>query len=343
MKRIFTLIAIAAAALGSMAQEPKLRPEQSSTLIKYEIIKCLESMPASKIVGTSSEQGHDQLDSLYFLNMKIYDFPYDNHRDKDYVNKLVTRFVNAYDADLKHHTGGYCYTSQLREDNPVESKLLSMYYGEGLEPLVVGGKGHNYVVLRFNYQQNPSYRHIKGVEWWLETDSKKSSTVRMRTFMLSGPQSADHYQVAKNNSDNKSMVTLTSKEDLLKGITLLGKLYTENKDANIDRSVVKGINERIIDYLKRTPLYTDDYMKLFQTLRDIPDYWVSVTFDDPSHTTLAGNFTWLVKNFSGMHLSSVTWDDNPNLTHAANKEKTVTMNFELKIFVTDNNPLDFTK
>lgn len=343
MKRTITLIVFAAVALGCMAQSYVFNNKSK----KDEITKCFESLPSDKIVGTAGEQGHDKLDSLYFLNMKTYDFPYESRWDKDYVDKLIGRIVKAYDEDLKLHTGGYCSTSQLRKDNPIESKLLQMYYGEGLEPLTVGGVGRNYVVLQMNNKQNPVYRHIKGVEWWLvESGAKKTSTVRMRTFMLFGPQSETKYQsVMKNNKaiekainkttvkqDGKPSLIMSSNDELLKGITVLAKLYTNNKDADMDRAVVRAINDRVITYIgKSLEFDMEDWFKLFHTIRDIPGYMASVTFDDPAHSTLVSDFYWLEKIYPMLNIYCIT--------HAVpgDPQCTAPENFKLQVVVNNTN------
>lgn len=351
MKRIFTLIIFTAVALGSMAQSYAFYKNNKSK--KDEITKCFESLPSDKIVGTAGEQGRDKLDSLYFLNMKTYEFPYENRWEKDYVDKQIGRIVKAYDEDLKLHTGGYCSTSQLRKDNPIESKLLQMYYGEGLEPLIVGGVGRNYVVLRMNDQQNPVYRHIKGVEWWLvESGEKKSSTVRMRTFMLFGPQSENQYQaVMKNNKaiekainkttvkqDGKPSLVMSSNEELLKGITVLAKLYTNNKDADMDRAVVRAINDRVLTYTGRSlELDMDDWFNLFRTIRDIPGYKASVTFDDPAHTTFESDFYWLEKIYPMLNIFCIT--------HAVpgDPQCAAPTNFKLQVVVNNKNSEELIK
>lgn len=354
MKRIITLIALVAVALSGMAQSYTFYSNNGSSQVYYstnsknnsrkdEMTKCIESMPSDRLVGTSGEQGRDKLDSLYFLNMKTYELPYDSRWDKDYVDKLIAKFVKAYDTDLQYHTGGYCSTNQLRKDNPIESKLLQMYYGEGLEPLVVGGVGRNYVVLRTNDQKNPVYRHVRGVEWWLvETGSKNTPAVRMRTFVLYGPQSEEQYQVAmKNNKaiekaiskrlDSKPSLASSSKEELLKGITVLAKLYTNNKDADMDRAVVRSINDRVITYLGRSLEFDmEDWLKLFRTLRDIPGYVASVRFDDSGHSLVESDFYWLEGIYPMLDVFCVSYS-GPGDPQCADK------NFKLEIVVKNKN------
>lgn len=352
MKRIITLIAITAVSLVGMAQSYTFYSNNNNNKNsrKSELTKCFESLPSDKIVGTSGEQGRDKLDSLYFLNTKTYDFPYVNHWDKENVDRLIAKFVKAYDTDLQYHTGGYCSTNQLRKDNPIESKRLQMYYGEELEPLVVGGIGHNYVVLRLNDQKNPVYRHVKGVEWWLvESGEKNSTKVRMRTFLLSGPQSEEQYQVAmKNNKviekaiskrvENKPSLASSTNEDLLKGIIVLAKLYTNKKDADMDRAVVRAINDRVQTYLLRSLEYDmEDWFKLFRTLRDIPGYVASVTFSDAEHSTYESDFYWLERIYPMLNVFCITHavPGDPQCVPPAN--------FKLQVVVTNENAKELMK
>lgn len=355
MRRISTLVAFVAVALSGMSQSYTFYSNNGNSQVYYstnsnnnsmkgEMTKCIESMPADRLVGASGGQGRDKLDSLFFLNTKTYEMPYDSRWDKESVDKLIARLVKAYDTDLQHHTGGYCSTNQLRKDNPIESKLLQMYYGEGLEPFVVGGVGRNYVVLRQNNQMNPVYRRIMGVEWWLvETGSKNTPAVRMRTFVLFGPQSEEQYQVAmKNNKtiekainkklDSKPSLASSVNEDLLKGITVLAKLYTNKKDADMDRAVVSAINDRVVTYIGRSLEFDmEGWFKLFRTIRDIPGYIASVTFDDPAHSTVESDFYWLERIYPMLDVFCIT--------HAVpgDPQCVAPANFKLQIVVKNKN------
>ncbi len=295
MKKILSLIALFEVAMGSMAQSVT-----TVTTVAHpsEISKCIANLPTSSLVTSAGEQERDRLDSVNYLNTKTYEFPYNSKKEKLQVDNLVASLIKAYDADLPHHTGGYCWTGVLRTDSPVKSKEVGMYYGENLVPLTIGGVGRNYVVLRMNYEQNPDYRHIKGVEWWLESGSKNTATVCMKAFTLSGPQSSVHYLSALRQSDNAKVaseakskleglpeVSFSTREDLLTSIKVLQQIY-RNDGGAIDRAVVKSVNERIMAYLK---IGTDreDMLKLFRVLGQIsiPGYHCLVTnFNDGTMT-----------------------------------------------------------
>ena len=193
MKHIIFPLAFAAMAWSATAQDSTLARayEEQEACAASRMAKVLATLRVHKLVGSSSEQGRDKLDSTYFLDTKIYELPYKSKKERQQVERLTASLVKAYDADIKHHTGGFCSTGLLRKHNPTESLKLEMYYSENRQPLVVGGKGHYYVVLRHNYQQNPCYRHVQGAEWWLENDA-----VMMKVIRLSGPQTAGHYKMA---------------------------------------------------------------------------------------------------------------------------------------------------
>ncbi len=295
MKKILSLIALSAAVMGCLAQNVTTATKAS---LPSEVNKCIANLPASSLVSSSSEQEHDKLDSVNYLNTKTYEFPYNSKKEKQLVDDIVASLIKAYDADLPHHTGGYCWTSILRTDSPVKSKEVGMYYGENLAPLTIGGMGRNYVVLRMNYEQNPDYRHIKGVEWWLEPGSKNTATVCMKTFTLSGPQSSVSYLSALRRSDNAKVaseakskleglpeVSFSTREELLNSIKVLSQIY-KNDGGPIDRAVVKSVNERIMAYLQLGK-DREDMLKLFRVLGEIsiPGYYCVVSnFKDGNMT-----------------------------------------------------------
>ena len=262
MKHIIFPLVFAAMAWSATAQDSTLARahEEQEACAASEIAKVLATLPAEKVVGSASEQGRDKLDSTYYLNTRVYKLPYKSKKERQQVDLLTASLVKAYDTDIKHHTGGFCHTDQLRKYNPTESQKLEMYYSENQLPLVVGGKGHNYVVLRHNYQQNPCYRQVQGAEWWLENDA-----VMMKVIRVSGPQTAGHYKMAMqqnsmahaadaffSNSELASALCETTKEQMLKSISILATLY-RHTDSALDRAVVKILNERITDYLNSNP------------------------------------------------------------------------------------------
>ena len=196
MKHILSSIILATITIGCFAQSDyKLtgKSDKISHLIKF--------MPADKMVGKASEQGRDRLDSTYYLDTRIYEFPYESKKEQQDVKNLIAAILQAHDLDMPHYTGGFSASNLLRTDNPIESKRLQMYFGENIAPFVVGGRGRNYAVVRFNSKQNPYYRHVIGIEWWLERMNNKRQVVKFQTFRIFGPFSKEHYEYALKQSN----------------------------------------------------------------------------------------------------------------------------------------------
>lgn len=340
MKHIIFSLVFAAMAWSATAQDstPARAYEQQEACAASEMTKVLATLPDEKMVGSASEQGRDKLDSTYFLDTKVYELPYKSKKERQQVEHLTASLVKAYDADIKHHTGGFCSTGLLRKDNPAESQKLEMYYSENQQPLMVGGKGHYYVVLRQNYQQNPRYRHIQGAEWWLENDA-----VMMKVIRLSGPQTAGHYKMAMqqngvahaadaffSNTELASALCETTKEKMLKSISILSSLY-KHTDSALDRAMVKILNERITDYLNSNPT-VEEKQQLFLALQDIPGYYAVVKSGAKKSWTVS--FAVLNKIYPQLDILCISFaaHGDPSCSVKNEKGETVPANFILQVF-----------
>ena len=340
MKHIIFPLAFAAMAWSATAQDstPARAYEQQEACAASEMTKVLATLPDEKMVGSASEQGRDKLDSTYFLDTKVYELPYKSKKERQQVEHLTASLVKAYDADIKHHTGGFCSTGLLRKDTPAESQKLEMYYSENQQPLMVEGKGHYYVVLRQNYQQNPRYRHIQGAEWWLENDA-----VMMKVIRVSGPQTAGHYKMAMqqnsmahaadaffSNSELASALCETTKEQMLKSISILATLY-RHTDSALDRAVVKILNERITDYLNSHPT-VEEKQQLFLALQDIPGYYAMVKSGAKKSWTVS--FAVLNKIYPQLDILCISFaaHGDPSCSVTNEKGESVPANFILQVF-----------
>lgn len=340
MKHIIFPLVFAAMAWSATAQDstPARTHEQQDACAASEMTKVLATLPDEKMVGSASEQGRDKLDSTYYLDTKIYELPYKSKKERQQVEHLTASLVKAYDADIKHHTGGFCSTGLLRKHNPTESQKLEMYYSENRQPLVVGGKGHYYVVLRHNYQQNPCYRHVQGAEWWLENDA-----VMMKVIRLSGPQTAGHYKMAMqqngvahaadaffSNTELASALCETTKEKMLKSISILSSLY-KHTDSALDRAMVKNINERITDYLNSNPT-VEEKQQLFLALQDIPGYYAMVESGTKKSWTVS--FAVLNKIYPQLDIFCISFvaHGDPSCCVKNEKGESVPANFILQVF-----------
>ena len=340
MKHIIFPLVFAAMAWSATAQDSTLARayEEQEACAASRMAKVLATLRVHKLVGSSSEQGRDKLDSTYYLDTKVYELPYKSKKERQQVEHLTASLVKAYDADIKHHTGGFCSTGLLRKHNPTESQKLEMYYSENRQPLVVGGKGHYYVVLRHNYQQNPCYRHVQGAEWWLENDA-----VMMKVIRLSGPQTAGHYKMAMqqngvahaadaffSNTELASALCETTKEKMLKSISILSSLY-KHTDSALDRAVVKILNERITDYLNSHPT-VEEKQQLFLALQDIPGYYAVVKSGAKKSWTVS--FAVLNKIYPQLDILCISFaaHGDPSCSVTNEKGETVPANFVLQVF-----------
>lgn len=312
MKRILISLLLVCLALGSMAQN--------------ELQKCIDKLPSTRLVGTDSEQGHDQLDSLYYLHIMTYELPYSSHSEKQYADYWINGILQAYNKDLPQYTGGFCSSYQLRTSNAIDSRTVQMYYGENLDPFTVGGKGRNYALLRTNSKQNPNYRSVHGIEWWLDTTDK----LMIRSFRLFGPLNAELYQnalrqagiakeerniVATDNQGNTVPITLllSNKKEMLQAINVMKEMYKtskKGKDDPYNRAIVNAINERIRAYLTLDAT-TEEKIELFRTLNDIPGYQVQVSTADGNHWK-RNSFGWLADIYPQLDIFCITWAEPGN-------------------------------
>ncbi len=334
MKRlILTAITLFAVSLGCMAQA------ESSHL--HRII--LNDFPVECLMANESEKGRDRLDSLYYLNTKIYALPYVKAEEKKSVSKLIQNIIAAYDTDLTTATGGFSHTSPLSFGPTEESKGLSMYYAEDVETFVVGGKGRNYVVVRQQDPHNINYRTCEGVEWWLEVPEliiddraynvrdKKRARVRFRVFSLYGPMTEKHYEKAFNEhlkasgrGTGNGMSNLTeighvstgnpiNHDDFILHIQILAAFYKDT-DSPADNAVVRSINERLSDYLMKYNFAdsnspTDKILQLFRTLGKTPGY-LAVVYDSTGQSfeqKTYGDFEWLANHYPHGRKLEVNW------------------------------------
>ncbi|MDO4211789.1 MAG: discoidin domain-containing protein [Bacteroidales bacterium] len=324
----------------------------------------LDDHPYNFNTGSSSERGHDRLDSLYYLNVNTYTMPYYKEKDKEAVAQYVLRILETYDKLMESATGGFKSSSPLEFGPAEESKRLSMYYAEELEPFIVGGKGRNYVVVRQQNPNNVNYRICEGVEWWLETPganvemldrvydpkAKKKAVVKFRVFNLYGPMTEQHYERAfnellpplpggTNTSYNELMPPIpgvvTSSpaqmaEGILQQIKLLADLYKDN-GSTTDDAVVYSINERVTKYLSiscktASDVLSEENRQLYRVLGKIPGYSATVRY--PDNTGVAGSFEWLSNHYPQGKLYGMNW-----FTKGDAKCTGKSRNFLLEIYV----------
>ena len=366
MKHILSSIILATIAIGCFAQSDyKLtgKSDKISHLIKF--------MSADKMVGKASEQGRDRLDSTYYLDTRIYEFPYESKKEQQDVKNLIAAILQAHDLDMPHYTGGFSASNLLRTDNPIESKRLQMYFGENIAPFVVGGRGRNYAVVRFNSKQNPYYRHVIGIEWWLERMNNKHQVVKFQTFRIFGPFSKEHYEYALKQSNiskadvetddlygdyirddgpflkiSKNMRLeggiliggeLTTKH-MLPEVRVLGKLLDISTDDTSKRAAVKSINKRVTTLLTTS---TDEVKtELYRILNDIPGYYVQVT--PPNGVVLTRSFAWYTNALPKLAILRTSWilPDSPMCVYLDKDNEEKPANFLLHVYLNSLDDMD---
>ena len=359
MKHILSSIILATITIGCFAQSDyKLtgKSDKISHLIKF--------MSADKMVGKASEQGRDRLDSTYYLDTRIYEFPYESKKEQQDVKNLIAAILQAHDLDMPHYTGGFSASNLLRTDNPIESKRLQMYFGENIAPFVVGGRGRNYAVVRFNSKQNPYYRHVIGIEWWLERMNNKHQVVKFQTFRIFGPFSKEHYEYALQQSNRSKDDVETddlygdyiiddgpflkiSKNMRLEGgiliggelttnhmlseVRVLGKLLVTSTDETSKRAAVKSINKRVTTLL--TTSTDEEKTELYRILNDIPGYYVQV--NPPNGTILTRSFAWYIDALPQLDVLCNSWiqTGSPNCVYLDENNEEKPANFLLQVFL----------
>lgn len=363
MKHILSSIILATITIGCFAQSDyKLtgKSDKISHLIKF--------MSADKMVGKASEQGRDRLDSTYYLDTRIYEFPYESKKEQQDVKNLIAAILQAHDLDMPHYTGGFSASNLLRTDNPIESKRLQMYFGENIAPFVVGGRGRNYAVVRFNSKQNPYYRHVIGIEWWLERMNNKRQVVKFQTFRIFGPFSKEHYEYAlKQSNISKDDVETDDVEmddlyadyigddgpflkmgkcrleggiiiggefttnHMLSEVRVLGKLLVTSTDETSKRAAVKSINKRVTILL--TTSTDEEKTELYRILNDIPGYYVQV--NPPNGTILTRSFAWYIDALPQLDVLCNSWiqTGSPNCVYLDENNEEKPANFLLQVFL----------
>ena len=364
MKHILSSIILATMAIGCFAQSKGEAMPQSN-----KIEHLIKTWPANWMIGKAGEQGRDRLDSTYYLDTRIYEYSYDSKKEQQGVKDAVALILRAYDQDMPHYTGGFCSSNLLRVDNPIESKKLEMYYGENIAPFVVGGKGRNYAVLRFNSKQNPYYRHVIGIEWWLERVDRKHQVAKFRTFRIFGPFSKEHYEyalqqsniskadvetddlygdyiredgpflkISKNGRIEGIVIGESAAKHMLSEVRVLGKLLVTSTDETSKRAAVKSINKRVTTLL--TTSTEEGKTELYRILNDIPGYYVQVTL--PNGVVLTRSFAWYINALPKLDVLCNSWiqTGSPNCIYIDENNEEKPANFLLQVFLNSLDDMD---
>ncbi|MDD5988175.1 MAG: hypothetical protein PUC38_01640 [Bacteroidales bacterium] len=260
MKNLILLFAAALASLTATAQTASLKNAEA---LFQKTKNCTQT-------NYKSEQGRDRLDSTYYLRLKTYAMPYDKKKDKAACDAVVAELLDTYQRESPSASAGFCQSRPLNVAAH-DQQQVSIYYAENKDPFIAGTEGHNYALLRYADQNNPTYRRVHGVEWWYDKVNRQAN---FRVFHIFGPGTKQAYakSILNGNSFEKEATGLL--ENLLYQIEILGNFY-KNEDNEIDRATVQLINERIDAYL-RSQKKPDELNALLMKLEKIPGYYTEV-------------------------------------------------------------------
>lgn len=236
-----------------------------------------------EILSSRHEQGRDQIDSLYYVREETLTFPYKNKKDKKTANEYIQEIVMGYQDDVNNAYSAFAFNADL-ESQVAAERTLSIFYSDNHPTYLVGKDGHSYVVIRKNSPQNPEYRNVYGVEWWLD---KRQKRICFRCFDIFGPlhspgkrEDALMQKIMKDFSDKNWQEYEKSIEDnyaneTIKAIHMLGSMY-KNDDSTTDKAIIRSINVRVRDLIFKPQVDNKMRINLFKELDAIPGYGVEI-------------------------------------------------------------------
>lgn len=267
-----------------------------------ELSESLSRTLESKLLETQSQRSKDRNDSLCTLSVKTFSHPYKTAGERKKADEFIRRVLQLYDRCQEQ--ADYSYSMAKALDYPTSDEALilaKIFYADDANPFMVGGVGHSFALLTYTNRQNPIYRRVEGIEWWLDTTKVKKQTVCFRVFSVSGRKSADAWQanVSTDRTDGttgdvqekqlaaqlllKERESL-QQEQLLKEIEGLGKMY-RGVDDEFDRAVAQTMFTAIENYLelhtidKQSPK-SEALKKLFHVLDKCPYCCAELTSPD---------------------------------------------------------------
>lgn len=348
MKRIAAVCLTATVCLTAEAQKTPLT----------EASRYIGSLKKVEILSSEHEQGRDGIDSLYYCQTETAALPYKSNKDKATAKGCIERIVSAYRTEVQTASYGVAYNAQP-ETTAETKRIISIFYSEKHQPFKVGENDHRYVLIRRQDPQNPEYRRVYGMEWWIDTKQKR---ILFRNLDIFGPLRSRNENCLAGLLPNKPQINSiadiqkyfqtfppssqealrrimpeleTMKEELsrrnattdidesmLEQIGLLAGMY-KGTDNSTDRAVIRSINSRVAKILQHNQDKVDLRVRLFKTLTEIPGYGVEIieTVSEHKKTNKHTTFRELVSLYPTLDIFCMSWmDENDLYTKKQGKE-----------------------
>lgn len=237
-----------------------------------------------EILSSRHEQGRDQIDSLYYVREETLTFPYKSKKDKKAANEYIQEIVMGYQDDVNNAYSAFAFNANP-EDQVAAERTISIFYSDNHPTYLVGKDGHSYVLIRKNSPQNPEYRNVYGVEWWLD---KRQKRICFKCFDIFGPlhspgkgQDALMQKIMKDFSSGKNWqeyeksIEENYANETIKAIHMLGNMY-KNNDSPTDKAIIRSVNIRVQNLIFKPHIDNNQRINLFKELDAIPGYGVEI-------------------------------------------------------------------
>lgn len=267
-----------------------------------ELMWKVAGIKGARLEYDQDNQQKDLNDSTCFLRIARYTLPYKSAREQAAANEITENFRRLYGTELKTATSGMCYVHAYDKNNSYTTSQAQMFYHENYDPLYVGGRGKNYLLLRRNDSRNPIYRTVDGVEWTYQygkTDRKlcivfgffkvrgrisrdavmqsgtstlesDMETLRKRLEETTCPESLSAYAMKDIEQWKENFQESEAGDVLLREIKMLGEMYKDKDDEGVKDAIASAISDRIQKYMKLCGTGCDKQAELFKVLADVP-------------------------------------------------------------------------
>lgn len=276
-----------------------------------------------EILSSRHEQGRDQIDSLYYVREETLTFPYKNKKDKKTANEYIQEIVMGYQDDVNNAYSAFAFNADL-ENQVAAERTLSIFYSDNHPTYLVGKDGHSYVVIRKNSPQNPEYRNVYGVEWWLD---KRQKRICFRCFDIFGPLHSPgkredalmqkimkDFTSGKNWQEYEKSIEDNYANETIKAIHMLGGMY-RNNNSPTDKAIIRSVNLRVQTLLFNPQVDNNLRANLFKELDAIPGYGVEIIRSNGKNPADKERITFgeLATRYPTLDIFCMSWMDETDL------------------------------